>query len=304
MRNKTTVIVNGDQKYKIKRKIFISVVLLIVLVLMLQVTISVKLMNKRLDEERNSIYKLNSKTVFSIDKIVLYSSASAIENAEKRAVWNIDPYQFTDIAIYINNRKDEYFNYENTIKEMYIDNVKFSGPEIGFPNLYDKDINDFGKSLYTTTEAKLTNEDTSEEKSLKTRIFEKTDENKISDKLTFEVLNDGELDYSKPETYTDCSHPITLEYVNNIKENHIISDINSDITYNGTLLRKSGVILSEIKTSLSFRITLINNYDQEFIANVYLEIPFEDTITGETIYDGSFTKKIEGKNTFKFLRIK
>lgn len=304
MRNKTTVIVNGDEKYKIKRKIFISVVLLIILILMLHFTISVKLMNKKLDDERSNIYKLNSKTVFSIDKITFYSSASAIENAEKRAVWNINPYQFTDIAIYINNKKDEYFDYENTIKEMYIDNVKFTSPELGFPSLYYKNINDFGKSIYTTAEAKLTNEETSEEKSLQTKIFEKSDEYKITDKLNFKVLNDGELDYSKSETYTDCSHPITLEYVNNIKENHIISDINSDITFNGTLLRKSGVILSEIEASVSFRITLINNYDQEFIANVYFEIPFEDTITGDTIYNGSFTKTIERKNMFKFLRTK
>lgn len=304
MRNKTTVIVNGDEKYRIKRKIFISVVLLIILILMLHFTISVRLMNKRLDDERSSIYRLNAKTVFSIDKIVLYSSASAIENAEHRAVWNINPYQFTDIAIYINNRKDEYFDYENTIKEMYIDNVKFSGPELGFPSLYYKNINDFGKSIYTTTENKLTNEETNEEESLQKRIFEKSDADKITDKLSYKVLNNGELDYSKPEVYTDCSHPITLEYVNNIKENQIISDINSDITYNGTILRKSGVILSEIANSVSFRVTLINNYNQEFIANVYIEIPFEDTVTGETIYDGKFIKILEGKNMFKFLRTK
>ena len=271
---------------------------------MLNYTISVRLMNKRLDEEIGNIYKLNSKTVFSIDKIVLYSSANAIENTEKRAVWNINPYQFTDIAIYINNRKDEYFDYENTIKEMYIDNVKFSGPELGFPNLYYKNADDFGKSIYTVTEASLTNEEANGEESLQERILEKTEEYKITDKLNFKVLNDGELDYSTPETYTDCSHPITLEYVNNIKENHIISDINSDITFNGTLLRKSGVILSEIANSVSFRITLVNNYDQVFIANVYFEIPLEDTITGDTIYNGSFTKTIEGKNRFKFLRTK
>ncbi len=304
MRNKTTVIVNGDEKYKIKRKIFISSVLLIILILMLHFTLSIKLMNKKFDDERSNIYKLNLKTVFSIDKIVLYSSASAIENTEKRAVWNINPYQYTDIAIYINNRKDEYFDYENTIKEMYIDNVKFSGPEIGFPNLYYKNVEDFGKSIYTATEANLTNEEINGDETLQTQIFDKSDEDKITDKLNFKVLNDGEIDYSKPETHTDCSHPITLEYVNNIKQNHIISDINSDMVFNGTLLRKSGVILSEISTSVSFRITLINNYDQEFIANVYLEIPFEDTITGDTIYNGSFTKILEGKNMFKFLRIK
>lgn len=304
MRNKTTVIVNGDEKYKIKRKMLISLVLLIILILMLHFTISVRLMNKRLDDERSSIYKLNSKTVFSIDKIVLYSSANAIENAEKRAVWNINPYQFTDIAIYINNRKDEYFDYENTIKELYIDNVKFSGPQIGFPSLYYKNINDFGKSIYTVTESKLTNEEMSENDNLQRRILDNSENDKITDRLSFEILNDGELDYSKPEAFTDCSHPITLEYVNNIKENQIISDINSEVTYNGTLLRKSGVILSEIATSVSFRITLINNYDQEFIANVYFEIPLEDTVTGDTIYNGSFTKTMEGKNMFKFLRTK
>ena len=125
MRKKTTVIVNGNEKYEVKRKIFLTVALLLLLILMLYFTISVKIINKKFSEERSNIYKLNTRTIFSIDKIYLYSSAGATENVENRAVWNINPYQFTDIAIYINNRRDENFNYENTIKELYIDNIKF-----------------------------------------------------------------------------------------------------------------------------------------------------------------------------------
>lgn len=300
MRKKTTVIVNGNEKYNVKRKLILTIVLLIVLILMLFSTISIRIMNKKMAEDRSNIYKLNARTIFSIDKIYLYSSASATKNTEHRAVWNINPYQFTDIAIYINNRKEEYFNYENTIKELYIDNVKFSGPEIGTPSLYYKNVNDFGKSIHTVNENNMTNE----EKSIGDTDIDNTEKDKITDKLEFEILNDGDLDYSKPQIYTDCSHPITLEFINDIKKNHIISDLNSDIIYNGELLRKTGVILGDIKCSVSFRVTLINNYDQEFIANVYFEIPLEDTITGDTIYNGKFVKTIEEDNMFKFLRIK
>ena len=74
--------------------------------------------------------------------------------------------------------------------------------------------------------------------------------------------------------------------------------------YDVSILKRSGIVLSDIKSSISFRINLTNNYNQKYIANVYIEIPLEDTVTGDNIYSGKFEKKIEEENYSKFYRLK
>lgn len=243
--------------------------------------------NRNLAELADSFYMSNAKTVFSIDKIILYSSANAIKNEVTRPVWDLNVYQYTDIAIYINNHSDEELNSENAIKTLYIDNIKLNGVKKGEQSLYFKNAPDFGKSIYSTVEKK-----------------EDADSNKIGDKLEFSVLNDGDINYEKRQIYADCSSPITLEYVNNIVNNKIISDIENDVKYDGSILKRSGIVLSDIKSSISFRINLTNNYNQKYMANVYIEIPLEDSVTGDNIYSGKFEKKIEEENYSKFYRLK
>ena len=278
MRKKTTVIVNGKRKTDIRTKLIVVTVLILALLAMLGYTLIKFLANNKFAEDINEIWKLNSNTIFSIDNIYMYSSADAENNEEDRAIWNLNVHQYTDIAIYINNRSEE-LNYENSIKEMYISNVKFSNLEKGTPSLAFKDIHNFGK-------------------------FTDVEENIIEDKIEYKILNDGDIDYSKPQMYADCSNPIILEYANkNIKENEIISDIESDLIFNGELLRRTGVFLDSIKCTVSFTITIINNYEQKFVANVYLDIPLEDTQTGETIYNGKQVKKIQTPNYIKFFRV-
>ena len=278
MRKKTTVIVNGKRKTDIRTKLIVISILILVLISMLGYTLIKFLANNKFAEDINEIWKLNSNTIFSIDNIYMYSSADAVNNEEDRAIWNLNVHQYTDIAIYINNRSEE-LNYENSIKEMYISNVKFSNLEKGTPSLAFKDIHNFGK-------------------------FSDVEENIIEDKIEYKILNDGDIDYSKPQMYADCSNPIILEYANkNIKENEIISDIESDLIFNGELLRRTGVFLDSIKCTVSFNITIINNYEQKFVANVYLDIPLEDTQTGETIYNGKQVKKIQTPNYIKFFRV-
>ena len=278
MRKKTTVIVNGKRKTDIRTKLIVISILILVLISMLGYTLIKFLANNKFAEDINEIWKLNSNTIFSIDNIYMYSSADAENNEEDRAIWNLNVHQYTDIAIYINNRSEE-LNYENSIKEMYISNVKFSNLEKGTPSLAFKDIHNFGK-------------------------FSDVEENIIEDKIEYKILNDGDIDYSKPQMYADCSNPIILEYANkNIKENEIISDIESDLIFNGELLRRTGVFLDSIKCTVSFTITIINNYEQKFVANVYLDIPLEDTQTGETIYNGKQVKKIQTPNYIKFFRV-
>ena len=273
---------------------------MIILIVILSYIISTIRINQKFADDVNEFYKLNSKTIFSIDKMYMYSSANAIENKETRPVWNLNLYQYTDIAIYINNRSKDKLDYENSIKEIYIDNIKYGEVKKGEQSLFFKDVREFGKSIFSDVELEegVENINTNE------YVVKNVENKKIKDKLEYQVLNDGDADYSKSQIYADCSNPITLEYVNNnIKTNEILSDITSDVKYDGNLLRKCGVILSDIECTITFNITIINFYNQKFVANVYVEIPLEDTITGETIYDGKFVKRLENTNLIRFFRV-
>ena len=280
MRKKTTVVVSGNKKRdNTKSKLIAVTVLLLILILMIVLTLISFISNNKFAKEIDEFSKLNSKTVFSIDKIYMYSSADADNLEENNAMWRLNIHQFTDIALYINNRKDVSLNYENSIKKLYIDNVRFSGLEKGEACISFENAQNFGR-------------------------FSNIEENVIEEKLEYEVLNDGDIDYSKPQIYADCSNPILLEYANkNIKENYVLSDLNQEIKYNGELLRKAGIFLDSIKCNLAFDITIINNYNQKFVANVYLDIPLEDTQTGDTIYNGKIVKKIENTNQIRFFRV-
>lgn len=282
MKKKTLIIDDEKKEYrkKLHIKLSITVVLLIMTILLIASTIRVYAVNKKFAENISEIAKLNSKTVFSVDRIYLYSSADAKSKETNKPIWDLDVYQYTDIALFINNREsEEGISYENTIKELTIDNVKFNGLEAGSPKLYYKDVNNFAK-------------------------LDVIEENEIKDSMQFNIINSGETDYSKPVIYSNCQNPITLEYVNfNMKEETKISDISTPITYDGSLLKKAGISLTTIKCTLSFRITIINNYNQKFIATAYIDIPIEDSFSNTNIYDGKIIKNIENTNIIKFVRV-
>lgn len=282
IRRESTIIVNSNKSFKTKTRLMQIGVCLVILLILSLYHFKVYSANKAFAEDVTNFYRMNEQTIFSIDKIYFYSSAGAEKNEDKRPVWNLNISQYTDIAIYINNRADskEKLTSENSIKSLKISDIKFNGFEKGEQGLYYKNINDFAK-------------------------YEIIDQNKINDTLEYDIKNDGDLDYSKPEIYADLSNPITLEFLNkDVKQNDILSDTSMDVTYNGELLRKSETLLSTISGSVSFKITLINRYNQKFETNLYFEIPLRDDETGKSIYDGKYVKLQQGTNLYKFFRVK
>ena len=280
MKKKSLIV---DEKTIKKNKFITKLVITIALIILCIITtfniIEVYRVNKEFANYVDSLTRLNSKTVFSIDRIYLYSSADATSNETTKPVWDLNLFQFTDIAIYINNRADDGVSYENTIKELKIDNVKFNDLQSGTPSLYYKNVNDFAK-------------------------LDINEDNEIKDSMEFNIVNSGDADYTTPVIYSNCQNPITLEYVNSeMKEDTTISDISEPLTYDGTLLKKSGISLNSIKCNLSFRVTIVNNYNQKFVATVYIDIPLEDSFTNESIYDGKIIKNMENTNIVKFIRV-
>ena len=68
----------------------------------------------------------NDKTVFQVNKIVLFSNCDAKNKTGSVSNFTIENlYQYTDIAIFINNSSKEEKTLENTFKKVCIKNVQF-----------------------------------------------------------------------------------------------------------------------------------------------------------------------------------
>ena len=157
-------------------------------------------------------------------------------DATNKATWNLDVSQFTDMAIYINNHSENGFTAQNTIANLYIDNIQYPEmPILGTPTLYYKNQNDFGKLSIS-------------------------EENKIEDTLHYEIIPyEQERNYEKPEIYDTSFSPICIGFANqDIKTNHIITNIEEPLRYDGSLLKRCSIGLTRISCTVSFDIHIIN----------------------------------------------
>lgn len=264
-------------KEKIKKIFFI---ILIIILILLLIFLFQKWYNKLLNKKtyENSIISFaekNEKTIFSINKIVFFSGCDSKNKTSSQTNFTIENlYTYTDIALFINNNSEEN-TLENTLKKVKISNIKFSKePKLGKANLYFKSINDFAKS-------------------------ELKEENIIEKELEFEITSENNANLNKPILYNNCANPITLSYINqNIKTDYTMTDTENPITYNGKLLKRCGVEIDSINTSISFDIEIENNKNQKFKTTVYFDVPYENN--NESIYDGNLKAY---KNTkFNFYR--
>ena len=215
----------------------------------------------------------NENPIFSVQKILLYSSANAIDNSDDLSLKNMSILQYTDISIYIDNLATiSDLTDENTIRELYIDNISIeSNSDIGSKVLNYKNPLNFGKY-----ENILAPE---------------------NDRIDFNIVNTNSEneshDYSTPTFYTDCSNPISLGYINkDILTNYSATQDSNTISFNGKVLQEANIDLNDISYNLSFRINIINNLGEKFVYNMSLDVDLNDTNGG--IYNGYVYK---GKNT-------
>ena len=255
----------------------INIIMIIILITLSSITyVTIKNYNSSQSVYYSNLefVQANETPIFTIDKITYFSSCNAnIETNSNSTFIVSDLYQYTDIAIFLNSNTEE-FTLENTLKSVVLSDVKYNlSPNIGTPNLYYKNMNQFASPN-----------------------FEKS--NLITDSLTFDITSENTIDYSKPILYNNCANPITLCYVNsNLKgdEYALSSDI-SDISYNGSLLKKCGITLNSISCKISFVLTITNNLDETFSCPLTLTIPL--STENSTIYAGSLLVKDVTNYTF------
>lgn len=265
------------KKLKIKNERLVFTILIIILfavfLLYYNLVFSVVFARNTFANEMIEIADENESSIFNIQKILLYSSANAIDNSEDQSLKNMSICQYTDISIYIDSTSTiSELTDENTIKQLYIDNiVASSNADMGTKILNYKNPLDFGKF----------------------KMIEIPENNRIDFNIVNTNSENENNDYSKPTFYTDCSNPISLGYMNkDILTNYSVSQDANTVSFNGKVLKEANVNLEDINYTLTFKIHIVNNLTQKFVYNMKLNVGLNDDNGG--IYNGYVFR---GKNT-------
>ncbi len=263
-----------------KKILFYIIFILSTLLLLLLSFLSVKFFIQKAQSKKalqNSL-SIDVSSPFSVNKIVYFSSANAKSEINANSSFTIsDLYQYTDIAIFLNNNaNDGNYDAKNTLKSVSLSNISFNlKPSIGTPTLYFKNINDFANNSFDESK-------------------------KIENNLDFEVSSEDEIDYSKPILYNNCANPITLCYVNSgLKSDYTLTDNMSHISYDGTLLKRCGITLNSIACKISFIVNITNNLDEVYSCPFILNIPL--STESSTVYDGSLV--VNNSVNYNFIKL-
>ena len=261
-----------DKKISVKKIILPFFMVILILLLCIYFYIFHKLIVKnKFVKEIELLAKKNEIPTFSVEKIYLCSSASAIDKTDKKDLSKLDIFQYTDMAIYINNFKNENLNNKNTVKELYIDNIDLK-----------LDYNIGETCLLYTNLLKIGSKEELA-KIVQNSIFSS---NEQTERIDFNIVTTNEqnnsANYENPTFYADCSNPISLKYINKINREYAIGTDNSAI-FDGSILAKAGVKPEDISARIKFKINLINNNDEYFSNWVNFRIPLKDIDKGVSI---------------------
>lgn len=324
---------NFNKKIKIKNKYIKPIFLIIFIILIILLFIYGNIIGRNLKyskfaNENVRVYENNKNPVFKVEKILICSSANAVDLSEQQNLQDMNIYQYTDIAVYINNGEE--LSNENTVKELYIDNISLQGShDVGKKELNYKNILNFGLKKDTSTKTSvqenaeistgnvfdslmnntvnssvkstnivedITSNDNNTSDSLVSNenIEEENDNDKIKFNIIYTNEENDKADYNKPTFYTDCSNPITLEYLNNDIVTHYKMDENKSVSFDGNILKDAEISIESLSCKVKFKINIINNKNEKYSCWINFDIPLDD------IYDGT-TMKAKSTNNQKYV---
>ena len=262
---------------------------------------------RNFEKEIEKFANINENPIISLEKIYCYSSATATNHTENKAMWDLDVSQYTDIAIFLNiydkkqttdgNQIIVESTPKNTISQIYIDQIQFAN-----------------SSTFST--------DTSNRKSItlsylpllqfgKLQEEEQPIVQQQNEKISFQIIDDSSqiihnnATFSKPTIDKYLTLPLTIRYLNyHCKTNASVLDIENPLTFDGSLLKRVGIPISDIKNTISFTIHVINQLQEEYIYHVNLDIPLQSEDNVKSIYDGSYIFEKELENNYFYLKIK
>ena len=250
---------------KISKKIlllFLAIILLVVIGLSIFNTLEIYKINTIFAQKAELNQDELDNPIFKIEKILVYSAANVADSSEDSNLSDISISQFTDFAIYIDNTVTiEELTEENTVNSIYIDNIEVSKTALGTQKVYYKDIDDLC-------------------------VYKKVSEN--LSKIEFNVLHSNtekEQNITSNCFYTDCSEPLVITYVNeNIVEDEDLSNSNSIISLDGSILDYLEIDLDDLNYTISFTINIENNLGELYKCDYSLDIDLSSDDGG--IYTG------------------
>jgi len=202
-------------------------------------------------ENKNIMSNNNQQKIspISLEKIVLFSSASAL-NDYSNPWWNLNVYQYTDVAIYLSSDKSV-----TSSSNIIIDNFSFlEGPKLGTPQISYISPLDLGKHSAD--------------------IYSNEKSENISYKIT--ELSEEES-FEKPTFFNNFSSPITFRYINKdiVKDYVLKSESSSSLTFDGTLLQKCFIDLEDIACKVSLDLTYKISDSEQYKYNLVFKIPLK-----------------------------
>ena len=209
---------------KLNSKKFIAVLVILALLigLIFVKIIHTKIVNSKFSKNSTSFVENNEQPMFKINKILMYSSAGVVDNSTGEVLQDLDISQYTDISVSIDNKeKVQELTEENTVKELYIDNIKFENSCSSGEKIFNY------KNPYLQGKFKML-------------------QNCNNNKIDFKILNTNQesddMNYDNANFYTDCSNPISLGYINkNIVTKYAVSEKKNSVSFDGSILKNTNI---------------------------------------------------------------
>lgn len=272
------------KKIHMRKDLIILLILVILIVAMIPiyfVNITLAVRNNIFAKETIKTYSNYSSPIFTIENIIFYSNAFVTDNSKDQNLQDIDIGQYTDIAIYINNHNSsEELTDENTVKQLYIDNIKITSNSdkgeriIGYKN-----------PLYFA----------------KYKGIEAPENNRIDFNIISTNKDNKESSYNNPSFYQDCSNPISLGYINKNIATNVSVNSNSAVALDGSILKQANITLEDLVFTMSFQIHIINNKDEEFIC--YINKPILTEEQNNSLFDGYIATQFSpSPGTYQFIK--
>lgn len=272
------------KKIHMRKDLIIILILVILIVAMIPiyfVNITLAVRNNIFAKETIKTYSNYSAPIFTIENIIFYSNAFVTDNSKDQNLQDIDIGQYTDIAIYINNHNtSEELTDENTVKQLYIDNIKITSNSdkgeriIGYKN-----------PLYFA----------------KYKGIEAPENNRIDFNIISTNKDNKESSYNNPSFYQDCSNPISLGYINKNIATNVSVNSNSAVALDGSILKQANITLEDLVFTMSFQIHIINNKDEEFIC--YINKPILTEEQNNSLFDGYIATQFSpSPGTYQFIK--
>ena len=231
----------------------------IVIIVLIITVIALLILKYQVEGEQNMPFKLSS--------IIIVSNAEGYQEKQNDDYrWDAEIYQNNDI--YLNIEKNKNYKKIEAIKSIVIDNIKVNEEsQVGTIEVYRPSSDNL-------------------------QTYDYKEEYKITDKI--EYIGGTESDI-KNLKISNQGNTLIIRVLNKTGKRYTSNE--EEFEHNGKLLDKVGITYEQIKTKISFDVTILLESDISFKANVELELP-----VGDIAKEGSSSLEITNTKNIVFKR--